>query len=136
MRGIVNVINEKKEYVCTLICLQDGHVSGLGSEMFKILNKGNVTVSWEPLADGQKITRFANMGCLGAHLVSKLKKGVGNVIMLQPQEQRGEPYIYTFYTNSKKEVLLKIEAYEKVIFNNTLIKFNPHEVERQMMGLL
>lgn len=98
----------------------DGYPEGLGSDIKEIL--GNRT-----LVNGYSDAKSQTNGiqCAAAMLVAGLKEGCGNVYLYPAgSSDCGEEYVYHLYP-SGSTFRLKIEGYDKPIYDGPLPDFDP-----------
>lgn len=121
-RSIVTVISEHDNKPLVAIYRQyDGYPSGMGNDLKKILNDGDVTLLNG--FNGQSCpSHFNGMGCLAAYLVGELKnKTLGNVYLYPLGSEEG--YNYTLY-QVENVLYMKCEGYGKTFFDRPLSEFD------------
>jgi hypothetical protein len=126
-KSLVHVKDDKKTLV-TLYRQYDGYPSGMGADIKRILNEGDVKVL-NGFSRSQKSPEFFNgAGCLSAYLVGQLKKNsIGDVYLYPPNsEGLGEEFVYTVTVTKKNTVNLRIlDVYKnKILFNGQLKDFS------------
>jgi len=124
-RSIIHIKDEKTT-IATIYRQYDGYPAGMGEDIKKLLNNGQVKIL-NGYSGGDTIpSSFNGASCLAAFLVGALKDSkIGNVYLLKPNTKNmGEEYIYTL-TVSKLGVSLKVRDVwnKKTLFNGPLSKF-------------
>lgn len=127
-RSIVNVVGEYGQGPLVSIYSQfDGYPSGMGDNIKKILNHGNVTLL-NGFNGHSCPSHFNGMGCLAAYLVGELKDGkIGNVYLYPIGSIQG--YDYTLYP-VESALHMKCLAHGKVFFDGPLSDFDGRAIER------
>lgn len=136
---VINDIDNRE--IVVLYGQWDGYLSGHGKELKEFLD-GFYIVNGYNLEDQKEGVKAANgMGCLAGQIVAHFKKKLGS-FHLEPAGTRniGEEYIYTIYTNAKKENYYslnqgKFDVYirvttkhgNKTLYDGPVSKFNPEE---------
>lgn len=97
--------------LCTIYRQYDGYLSGHGKELkdgfgnTKIVNGFNGDMKAPDSANG--------MGCLAAQIIAKLKDGIGNIYIAEPDET-GEEYDYLIYTDGK-DLFVRVDDYDGLL---------------------
>ena len=125
-------IKEDKKTIATIYRQYDGYPTGMGDDIKKILNNGNVEILNGYGGSNKTPSQFNGIGCLAAFLIGELKeRKIGNVYIFAPNSKDvGEDYTYTISVSGCKVKLKVVENYHnKVIFNGLLKDFDGKEVE-------
>ena len=130
-RSIIHVKDGRKTIV-TLYRQYDGYPSGMGDDIKRILNNGEVEILNGYGGYSKCPSNFNGMGCLAAFLVGGLKEQkIGNVYLFAANtKEMGEEYIYTL-TGKDRDVYLKVFDVwnKKILFNGRLKNFCGKTVE-------
>lgn len=97
---------EKKNPIMTMYRQYDGYPNGMGLELAKFLNSGEMV---NGIGVGQTNV-FNGAGCLAAQLVAHFKQGPGGFYLYKPMIKNcGEEYVYEVYTGwHTKEIKLRV----------------------------
>ncbi len=127
-RSIVNVISQyDNKPVLALYRQFDGYPSGMGNDIKKILNDGDVTLI-NGFNSQECPSHFNGMGCLAAYLVGALKgERIGNVYLYPIGAT--EEYNYTLYPVDNV-LHMKCAGYGKVFYDGPLSGFDGRAIER------
>jgi len=131
-RALIHVKDGKKT-IATIYRQYDGYPTGLGEDIKKILNNGNVEILNG--YNGCKVPyEFNGIGCLGAYLIGELKqKKIGNVYLMAPNiKDAGEDFTYIISKDKNNvNVNLKvIDSYtKKIVYNGRLKDFCGQKAE-------
>jgi hypothetical protein len=119
-------IKDGKKTITTIYRQFDGYPTGMGEDIKKILNNGEVEILNGYSGSSKSPAQFNGVGCLAAYLVGELKQQkIGNIYLFSPNEKNcGEEYIYTL-TVKEGDVFLKVlDVYsKKTLFNGILKDF-------------
>ena len=129
-RSLVRIFENDRPLV-TIYRQYDGYPTGMGEDIFNILNKGNFTLV-NGFGSNSKIPEtFNGILCLAAYLIGELKnKKIGNVYIC-PNDSEDEEFVYSIFV--KKDVLnIEIKSCGKVLYIGRLNEFNSKEVEIKM----
>lgn len=123
-RALIHVKDGRKT-IATIYRQYDGYPTGLGEDIKRMLNNGNVEIlnGYNGLPYGP--SQFNGMGCLGAYLIGELKqKKIGNVYLMAPNTKDvGEDFNYIL-SREKNNVKLKvIDSYTKKVLYDGRIKY-------------
>ena len=117
-------IKDGKKTIATIYRQYDGYPSGIGEDIKKILNNGEVDILNGYGGNSKIPSQFNGMGCLAAFLVGELKqKTIGNLYLWAINSKDcGEEFVYTL--SEKKGVLyIKVfDVWDKAILFNGLLK--------------
>lgn len=124
-------IKDGKKTIATIYRQYDGYPTGMGDDIKKALNLGNVTIL-NGFGNETVPSHFNGMGCLAAFLIGELKqKKIGNIYIFPANSKDvDEDYTYTLSEVNGKVKLKVIENYHnKIIFNGLLKDFDGETVE-------
>ncbi len=110
----------------------DGYPSGLGADIKRILGGTKLVNGFTPRhEDGN---HHNGMGCLAATLIKKLKEGIGNVYVYEPNSKGcGEEFIYTIYAKDGIiHLTLTLEYSKEIGFDGPIDDFNPGLLEETL----
>jgi hypothetical protein len=122
-RSIVHVKDGRKTIV-TLYRQFDGYPSGMGDDIKRILNNGEVEILNGYNGSSKIPAHFNGMGCLAAFLIGELKEQkIGNVYIIPTNSSgHGEEYVYTI-SQKNNQVYMKVQDdWNKTILFNGLLK--------------
>lgn len=119
-------IKEDKKTIATIYRQYDGYPTGMGEDIKKALNNGEIEILNGYSGSCKIPAQFNGIGCLAAYLVGELKEQkIGNVYLMAPNTKDvGEDYAYTI-TDKKGKVYLKVVDVwnKKILFNGLLNDF-------------
>lgn len=125
-------IKDGKKTIATIYRQYDGYPSGMGEDIKKALNNGEVEILNGYGGSSKIPAQFNGMGCLAAFLVGELKqKAIGNVYLFTANTKDcGEEFVYTL-SEKKGKVLLKVQDVytKKVLFSGLLKDFSGEKAE-------
>jgi hypothetical protein len=125
-------IKDGRTTLATIYRQYDGYPTGMGEDIKKLLNNGQVDILNGINGLSKTPAQFNGIGCLAAFLVGELKnKQIGNVYIMPPGRNGfGEEYIYTI-TSKDGEVYMKVQDVwnKKILFNGLLSKFDGNIAE-------
>lgn len=128
-------IKDGKKTIATIYRQYDGYPTGMGEDIKRLLNNGNVEIlnGYNGYSGNDGIPhQFNGIGCLAAFLVGALKeKKIENVYLMHPGKNNfGEEYIYTISSKDGK-VYMKVQDVwnKKILFNGLLSKFDGNIAE-------
>jgi hypothetical protein len=131
-RTIVHIKDDKKT-IATIYRQHDGYPTGMGDDIKKILNNGEVDLRNGFSVKDKIPKQFNGMGCLAAFLIGELKeKKIGNVYIQAPNtKDMGQDYTYTLSNTLLGNLKMKVvENYtNKTIFDGLLSHFDGEKVE-------
>jgi len=111
----------------------DGYIKGMGFDLLKILNNGQINIVNGYSLGMQCPREFNGVGCLAAYVLSQLKEGIGNVYLMPTGPgDYGQEYEYIFSIKEiglNKNVLhLKIKDIwsKKTLFNGSIMEFSKY----------
>ena len=119
-------IKDGRKTIATIYRQHDGYPTGMGEDIKKALNDGQVDILNGYGGSSKIPSQFNGMGCLAAYLVGELKEQkIGNVYLFTPNAKHcGEDFVYTL---SEKEGKLYMKVQDvwnkKVLFNGPLKDF-------------
>jgi hypothetical protein len=122
-RSIVHVKDGRKTIV-TLYRQFDGYPSGMGDDIKRILNNGEVEILNGYGGYSKCPSNFNGMGCLAAFLIGELKEQkIGNVYIIPTNSSgHGEEYVYTI-SQKNNQIHIKVQDdWNKTILFNGLLK--------------
>ena len=122
-RTLIHVKDGKKT-IATIYRQHDGYPSGMGEDIKKVLNNGEVIILNGYSGLSKIPARFNGMGCLAAFLVGELKEQkIGNVYLFAANTKDcGEDFVYTL-SDKKGVVYLKcFDVWNKKILFSVLLK--------------
>jgi hypothetical protein len=124
-RSLIHVKDGKKT-VATIYRQYDGYPSGMGEDIKRILNGGEVEILNGYGGSSKIPAQFNGMGCLAAFLVGELKEQkIGNVYLFAANTKDcGEDFVYTL-SDKNGTVYLKVQDVwnKKILFNGPLKEF-------------
>jgi hypothetical protein len=130
-RSIVHVKDGRKTIV-TLYRQFDGYPSGMGNDIKRILNNGEVEILSGYGGYSKCPSNFNGMGCLAAFLIGELKEQkIGNVYIIPTNSSgHGEEYVYTI-SQKNNQVHIKVQDVwnKKILFNGPLKDFSGEKAE-------
>ena len=130
-RSLIHVKDGKKTIV-TIYRQYDGYPSGMGEDIKRILNGGEVEILNGYGGSSKIPAQFNGMGCLAAFLVGELKqKTIGNVYLWAVNSKDcGEEFTYTL-SDKNGTVYLKVQDVwnKKILFSGPLKDFNGEKAE-------
>ena len=119
-------IKDGRKTIATIYRQFDGYPTGMGEDIKKALNGGQVDILNGYGGSSKIPSQFNGMGCLAAYLVGELKKQkIGNVYLFAANSKDcGEEYVYTL-TQKEDEVYMKVfDVWNKaILFNGPLKDF-------------
>lgn len=142
----LTVVKDEGLEIITLYRQYDGYPSGHGEELVEFLKPFSIVNG----LSGKREKVANGMGCLAAQIVAHLKTEPGGIYIYPPGSRDcGEEWIYTVYEKDGK-LTLKVQAGRvtffglpgtkqdnmPVVFDDTLDKWNPKEVEETYAGLV
>ena len=110
-------IKDGKKTIATIYRQYDGYPTGMGEDIKKILNNGEVEILNGYGGSSKIPSQFNGMGCLAAFLVGELKqKTIGNVYLFAANSKDcAEDFVYTI-SEKKGRLCLKVQdVWNKVI---------------------
>jgi len=119
-------IKDGKKTIATIYRQYDGYPSGMGDDIKRILNNGEVEVLNGYSGSSKVPAQFNGMGCLAAFLVGELKGSfIGNVYLFSPNSKDcGEDFVYTLSViKGKLNVKVQDVWNKSVLFNGPLSEF-------------
>jgi len=119
-------IKDGRKTIATIYRQYDGYPTGIGEDIKRILNNGEVEILNGYSGDSKIPAKFNRMGCLAAFLVGELKEQkIGNVyLMAANSKDCGEDFVYTISQQGGTVKIKVIDVYEnKVLFNDVLNEF-------------
>jgi hypothetical protein len=119
-------IKDGKKTIATIYRQYDGYPSGMGEDIKRILNKGEVEVLNGYNGSTKSPAYFNGMGCLAAFLVGELKEQkIGNVyLMAANSKDCGEDFVYTLSViKGKLNVKVQDVWNKSVLFSGPLSEF-------------
>ena len=104
----------KSKTMATIYRQYDGYPTGLGMDIYTILNNGKATLL-NGFGDHQAPAYFNGMGCMGAYLIGELKdRTIGNVYLYPVNSKEcGEEYVYTVYCKDNELMIQVIDIYKE-----------------------
>ena len=130
-RTLVHVKDGKKT-IATIYRQYDGYPSGIGEDIKKALNSGEVEILNGYNGSSKIPAQFNGIGCLAAFLVGELKEQkIGNVYLLAANSKDcGEDFVYTL-SEKKGQVYIKVQDVwnKKILFNGLLKDFSGEKAE-------
>jgi hypothetical protein len=125
-------IKDGKKTIATIYRQYDGYPSGIGEDIKRILNNGEVEILNGYNGSSKTPSQFNGMGCLAAFLVGELKEQkIGNVYLLAANSKGvGEDFVYTL-SDKNGTVYLKVQDVysKKILFSGPLKEFNGEKAE-------
>lgn len=119
-------IKDGKKTIATIYRQYDGYPTGMGEDIKKALNNGEVDILNGYGGSSKIPAQFNGMGCLAAFLVGELKEQkIGNVYLMAANTKgAGEEYIYTL-SEKKGKLCLKVEDVwnKAILFDGPLKDF-------------
>ena len=125
-------IKDGKKTVATIYRQYDGYPSGMGENIKKALNNGDVEVLNGYGGISKIPAQFNGMGCLAAFLVGELKEQkIGNVYLLAANSKNhGEDFVYTLTQKDGTVHIKVVDVYnKKILFSGLLKDFNGEKAE-------
>lgn len=123
-------IKDGKQTLVKLYTQYDGYPDGVGEQIFKALNKGNVTLLNGFSSSSVIPKEFNGMRCLGAFLIGKLKgKSIGNVYLTDKNDS--QEFDYVIY-DKDNQLYMKINYGKKILYNGLLKEFKSREVQNKL----
>jgi hypothetical protein len=119
-------IKDGKKTIATIYRQYDGYPTGMGEDIKRILNNGEVEILNGYSGDSKIPAKFNGMGCLAAFLVGELKGSfIGNVyLMAANAKDCGEDYVYTLSVIKEKLNVKVQDVWNKsVLFSGPLSEF-------------
>jgi hypothetical protein len=130
-RSFIHVKDGKKT-IATIYRQYDGYPSGIGEDIKRILNNGEVEILNGYSGSSRIPSQFNGMGCLAAFLVGELKqKAIGNVYLFAANTKDvGEDFVYTL-SDKKGELYIKVQDVysKKILFSGLLKDFSGEKAE-------
>ena len=130
-RTLVHVKDGKKT-IATIYRQYDGYPSGIGEDIKKALNSGEVEILNGYTGSSKIPAQFNGIGCLAAFLVGELKEQkIGNVYLLAANSKDcGEDFVYTL-SEKKSQIYIKVQDVwnKKILFNGLLKDFSGEKAE-------
>ena len=130
-RTLVHVKDGKKT-IATIYRQYDGYPSGIGEDIKKALNSGEVEILNGYNGSSKIPAQFNGIGCLAAFLVGELKEQkIGNVYLLAANSKDcGEDFVYTL-SEKKSQIYIKVQDVwnKKILFNGLLKDFSGEKAE-------
>ena len=116
------------EDLCLMYRQFDGYPEGHGQELIDFASEFKI-VNGIPLGEETKIANGA--GCFAAQMIAHFKEDTGG-IYIYPVSQRnvGEDYIYILTIQAGKEIKLKVESYDDVIFDDYISNWDLAAIEK------
>lgn len=130
-RSIVHVKDGRKTIV-TLYRQFDGYPSGMGDDIKRILNNGEVKILSGYKGSSEIPAHFNGMGCLAAFLIGELKEQkIGNVYIIPTNSSgHGEEYVYTIsQKNNQVHIKVQDDWNKTILFNGPLKDFSGEKAE-------
>jgi hypothetical protein len=124
-RSIVHVKDGKKTVV-TIYRQYDGYPIGMGEDIKRVLNGGEVEILNGYGGSSKIPSQFNGMGCLAAFLVGELKEQkIGNVYLMATNTKNvGEEFVYTLSDKNSTVYLKCFDVWNnKTLFNGPLKEF-------------
>jgi hypothetical protein len=125
-------IKDGKKTIATIYRQYDGYPSGIGEDIKKVLNNGEVSILNGYGGSSKIPAQFNGMGCLAAFLVGELKeKKIGNVyLMATNTKDCGEEFVYTLSDKNGTVYLKCFDVWnKKILFSGFLKDFNGGKAE-------
>jgi len=130
-RTLVHVKDGKKT-IATIYRQYDGYPSGIGEDIKKALNSGEVEILNGYNGSSKIPAQFNGIGCLAAFLVGELKEQkIGNVYLLAANTKDcGEDFVYTL-SEKKSQIYIKVQVVwnKKILFSGLLKDFSGEKAE-------
>ena len=125
-------IKDGKKTIATIYRQYDGYPSGMGEDIKKALNNGEIEILNGYGGSSKIPAQFNGMGCLAAFLVGELKqKAIGNVYLFAANSKDcGEDFVYTI-SEKKGQIYIKVQDVwnKKILFNGLLKDFSGEKAE-------
>ena len=104
----------KSKTIATIYRQYDGYPSGLGMDIYNILNNGKATLL-NGFGDHKAPAYFNGMGCLAAYLIGELKeRRIGNVYLYPPNSKiYNEEYVYTVFCKDNELMIEVNDIYKE-----------------------
>lgn len=119
-------IKDGKKTIATIYRQYDGYPTGMGDDIKKALNNGEVEILCGYNGSSKIPSQFNGMGCLAAFLVGELKEQkIGNVYLFAANSKDcGEEYVYTLSEKNGKLYMKVFDVWNKaILFNGPLKDF-------------
>jgi hypothetical protein len=125
-------IKDGRKTIATIYRQYDGYPSGIGEDIKRILNGGEVEVLNGYNGSTKVPAQFNGIGCLAAFLIGELKeRKIGNVyLMAANSKDCGEDFTYTLSMKGKN-LCLKVEVVwnKEILFDGPLSQFCGQKAE-------
>jgi hypothetical protein len=130
-RSTLHIQDDNNKTIASVYRQYDGYPTGMGQDIFDILNKGQVELRNGFAANDKVPAQFNGIECLGAYLIGQLKgDSIGNVYLTTADDRQEYDY---FITSKNDTVHLRIQDYVgTTLFDNILSEFNSELVEQNM----
>lgn len=119
-------IKDGKKTIATIYRQFDGYPTGMGEDIKKALNGGDVEILDGHGGSSKIPAQFNRMGCLAAFFVGELKaRTIGNVYLFAANSKDcGEEFVYTLSEKDGKVYMKVFEVWNNaILFNGPLKDF-------------
>jgi hypothetical protein len=125
-------IKDGKKTIATIYRQYDGYPTGMGEDIKRVLNGGEVIILNGYGGSCKIPAQFNGMGCLAAFLVGELKEQkIGNVYLFAANTKDvGEEFIYTLSVKNGTVYLKCFDVWNKnILFSGPLKDFSGEKAE-------